>query len=55
MGLGLGTTYNTTVWRDAGEEYEHAVCANVGFGIGVAHGQSVDGFGEEFVSEEVVS
>jgi hypothetical protein len=52
---GEGGTYNAAIWRDAREENEHAIYANVGCGAGVAHGQDVLSFGEQFVGEEVVA
>ena len=46
---------HAAVGREAGEEDEHAVGADVVGGVGVAEGQGVGGFGKQFVREEVVS
>lgn len=54
-GAARGAPHVCAKGRDGGEEDEHAVCADVGGGGGVAEGEGVCGFGEEFVGEEVVT
>lgn len=55
VGRMQGRTYNASIRCYAGEENEHAICADVDGRIGVAKWKGVCGFGEEFVGEKVVS
>lgn len=48
-------TYNAAVGCDAGEEDDHAIGADIDFGVGFAHGEGVGAFGEDLVGEEIVA
>ena len=43
------------VGRDACEEEDHAVCADVNVGVSFTHGEGVGRFREEFVGHLVVA
>ena len=54
-GAARGGPHVCSVGRDGCEEYEEAVSADVGDGIGIAEGERVGAFAEQLVREEVVT
>lgn len=54
-GTAGGAPHVAAVGRDACEEEDEAVCADVGLRVGVAEGKGVGAFAEEFMGEEVVA
>ena len=51
---GLGPHFSAE-GGDAGEKDDHAVGADVDFGVGFAEGEGVGAFGDEFVGHGVVA
>ena len=54
MGMGKGTYY-AAICCDTSEQYDHAICTDVDFGVGFAHGKSMCAFRQDFVCEKIVT
>jgi hypothetical protein len=50
-----GTTYHATIRSDAREQNYHAIRANVDFRVRFTHRQRVNGFSQEFLSQQVIA